>query len=79
MEPSDLGTRMRQARTGAKLGYLEITDRLGWGRGRLANYERGVRVPTPDDILAWARVLDVRPGEFVDAALAAKAARRRAA
>ena len=58
-----IGQRMKQARkmggfsTGAEL-LAAIPD---WGRGRLGNYESGVSIPSPDDILIFCHVVGASP------------------
>ncbi|MDH5228892.1 MAG: helix-turn-helix domain-containing protein [Gammaproteobacteria bacterium] len=58
-----IGQRMRQARlmagyqTGAEL--LQVLSE--WGRGRLGNYETGVSIPSPDDLLYFCQTTGASP------------------
>jgi len=58
-----IGQRIKQAR---KMAGFETAAQLlakipSWGTGRFGNYEAGISLPSPDDVLTIARVTDASP------------------
>ena len=54
---SELGTRLREARTGAGLTQAELAERIGVSRKTINTVENGVFVPSTTLALKLARAL----------------------
>lgn len=54
-----LGVRIADLRKKMKLSQYELADRLGFSRGKLANYEQGTREPDYETLQKIADFFDV--------------------
>ena len=69
--PSDrLPQKLKAIRVALKLSQNEILERLGFGdylfRSNISQYERGLRVPAPAVLLAYARLANVDLAMLID-------------
>jgi transcriptional regulator with XRE-family HTH domain len=58
---AELGRRLRQARTTARLTQAELADRAGVTRAALANIERGEQRMAAHQLVAVAAALGIEP------------------
>ncbi|HEY6803755.1 MAG TPA: helix-turn-helix transcriptional regulator [Pyrinomonadaceae bacterium] len=65
-----LPEKLKAIRERLNLSQSEILDRIGFGeflfRSNISQYERGVRVPAPAVILAYARLARVDVAKLID-------------
>lgn len=58
----NIGEKIKQARTAAKMSQAQLGIQCGWDSGtpqsRIGNYEQGTRTPSTTDIVAIARALN---------------------
>ncbi|WP_353739176.1 helix-turn-helix domain-containing protein [Cytobacillus oceanisediminis] len=54
-----LGERIATLRKEYNLSQYDLAERLGFSRGKLANYEQGSRQPDYDTLIKIARFFDV--------------------
>lgn len=65
-----LPTKLKAIRVGLKLSQSELLDRIGFAdylfRSNISQYERGLRVPAPAVLLAYARLADLDLAVLID-------------
>ena len=65
-----LAKKLRKIRQQLRLSQNEILDRLGFAdhlfRSNISQYERGLRVPSPPVLLAYARLANVDLALLID-------------
>lgn len=57
----EVGERIRLARKKSGLSQYELADKSGIQRSRINNWENGIRLPGPQEMLLMAKHLDVSP------------------
>lgn len=60
-ERHDLAVTLRSLREDAQLSTTVLAERLGWSQSRVSRIERGVTLPTPDDVDQWGRETHADP------------------
>jgi putative transcriptional regulator len=60
MKPSELGVRLKEARTAAGLTQAELADRVGVSRKTINTVENGVFIPSTLLALKLAQTLGVK-------------------
>jgi transcriptional regulator with XRE-family HTH domain len=60
-ERHDLAVALRGLREDARLSTTVLAERLGWSQSRVSRIDRGVTLPTPDDVDQWARETNADP------------------
>ncbi|PGT60348.1 transcriptional regulator [Bacillus cereus] len=63
-----LGKKISELRKNKKLSQYELADRLGFSRGKLANYEQGTREPDYETLKKIADFFDVSTDYLLDRA-----------
>jgi transcriptional regulator with XRE-family HTH domain len=53
--PSRLADELKKLRRSAKLTGTQLANELGWAQSKVSRLERGIRIPSEIDILAWVR------------------------
>jgi transcriptional regulator with XRE-family HTH domain len=65
--------KVKAIRVSLKLSQNELLDRIGFAdhlfRGNISQYERGLRVPAPAVLLAYARLANLDVAVLIDDAL----------
>lgn len=61
----DIGYRFMVARKASNFTQQEIADRLGVSRTTITNWERGLRAPEVEDLVALSNILDQSPNYFL--------------
>jgi len=65
-----LAKKLRKIRLGLGLSQSEILERLGFSdqlfRSNISQYERGLRVPSPPVLLAYARLVKIDLAVLID-------------
>lgn len=54
---NDIIKLLRQIRLEKRIGQEELAVTMGLGENQVANWERGIYVPTLDNAIAWAEAL----------------------
>lgn len=60
-ERHELGAALRGLRQDARLSTTVLAERLGWSQSRVSRIDRGITLPTPDDVDRWARATNADP------------------
>jgi len=60
-ERHELAVALHGLRQDARLSTTVLAQRLTWSQSRVSRIERGVTLPTPDDVAHWARATNADP------------------
>lgn len=66
MKSNELGKRIRAVRDALSLEQWDVAQLCGWTEGdnpssRISQYERGLRIPRPNDLATLAKALQTTP------------------